>query len=113
MRAGGAFVFNMWDRIEENDYANVATNVLAERYPVDPAQFFARTPHRHYDTAVYTAELTAAGFTDIAIEPLDEISVAENPLIPPLAYCHGTPLRSEIEAVNPGGLDEEIGRAHV
>ena len=105
LRPGGAFVFNMWDRIEENHFANVVTNALAERYPSDPPQFLARTPHGHYDTAVYRAELEAAGFTDITIEALDAISTASSPLIPAVAYCHGTPLRNEIEALDPEGLD--------
>jgi ubiquinone/menaquinone biosynthesis C-methylase UbiE len=111
LRPGGAFVFNMWDGIEENDFANVVTNALAERYPSDPPQFLARTPHGHYDTAVYRTELEAAGFTDIEIEPLDAISTATSPLIPAVAYCHGTPLRNEIEALDTYGLDEATEHA--
>jgi ubiquinone/menaquinone biosynthesis C-methylase UbiE len=105
LRPGGAFVFNMWDRIEENDFANVVTEALAGLYPVDSPRFLPRTPHGHYDTEVYRSELEAAGFTDIDIEPLDAISAASSPLIPAVAYCHGTPLRNEIEALDPEGLD--------
>jgi hypothetical protein len=54
---------------------------------------------------VYQAELEAAGFTDITIEPLDAVSVADGSLIPAVAYCHGTPLRNEIEILDPSGLD--------
>lgn len=111
LRPSGAFVFNMWDRIGENDFANVVTNALAERYPVNPPRFLPRTPHGHYDTAVYRAELEAAGFTDIVIEPLDAISTASSPLIPAVAYCHGTPLRNEIEALDISGLDDATEHA--
>ena len=104
LKPGGSFVFNMWDRIEENDFANAVTNALAEMYPSDPPQFLRRTPHGHYDTAVYREELEAAGFDEITIEPLDAISSAENPAIPAVAYCQGTPLRNEIEALDPVGL---------
>lgn len=104
LKPGGAFVFNMWDRIEENDFADVVTNALAEMYPSDPPQFLARTPHGHYDTAVYRTELEAAGFDEITIEPLDAISAAASPGIPAIAYCQGTPLRNEIEALDPVGL---------
>ena len=104
LKPGGAFVFNMWDRIEENDFANVVTKALAEMYPSDPPQFLARTPHGHYDTAVYRAELEAAGFDEITIEPLDAISAADSPAVPAVAYCQGTPLRNEIEALDPFGL---------
>ncbi len=104
LRPGGSFVFNMWDRIEENDFANVVTNALAEMYPSHPPQFLARTPHGHYDTAVYRAELEAAGFDEITIESLDAISTAGSPAIPAVGYCQGTPLRNEIEALDPAGL---------
>jgi ubiquinone/menaquinone biosynthesis C-methylase UbiE len=110
LRPGGAFIFNMWDRIEENEFADVVTNALAEMYPADPPRFLARTPHGHYGTAVYRAELEAAGFTDITIEPLDAISSVGSPLIPAVAYCHGTPLRNEIENLDPMGLD--AGTSH-
>jgi ubiquinone/menaquinone biosynthesis C-methylase UbiE len=111
LRPGGVFLFNMWDRIEENDFAHVVTNALAEKYPFDPPQFLARTPHGHYDTAVYRSELEAAGFTDITIEPLDAISAATSPLIAAVAYCHGTPLRNEIEVLDPLSLDSATEHA--
>jgi ubiquinone/menaquinone biosynthesis C-methylase UbiE len=105
LRPGGAFIFNMWDRIEENDFADVVTTALAEKYPADPPRFLARTPHGHYDTSVYRAELETAGFGDITIESLDAVSSATSPLTPAVAYCHGTPLRNEIEALDPSGLE--------
>jgi ubiquinone/menaquinone biosynthesis C-methylase UbiE len=111
LKPGGSFVFNMWDRIEENDFAHVVTEALAQRYPSDPPRFLARTPHGHYDTAVYRDELEAAGFTDIMIEPLDAISSARSPLMPAVAYCHGTPLRTEIEALDLNGLDDATEHA--
>lgn len=111
LRPGGSFVFNMWDRIEENDFAHAVTEALADVYPADPPRFLARTPHGHYDTGVYRSELEAAGFTDITIEPLDAISSASDPETPSIAYCQGTPLRIEIEAVDPAGLHSATAHA--
>ena len=108
---GGQFVFNMWDRIEENHFADVVTNSLAEMFPKDPPSFLARTPHGHYDTDVYRADLEAAGFAEISIEPIDAVSDAASPMIPAVAYCQGTPLRNELEALDPGGLDEATTHA--
>ena len=111
LRPGGSFVFNMWDRIEANDFAHVVTDAMATRFPDDPPQFLPRTPHGHYDTEVYSSELKAAGFSDITIEPLDAVSAAAGPDIPAVAYCEGTPLRNEIEALDPGGLEEATDQA--
>ena len=111
LRRGGAFIFSMWDRIEENDFAYEVTRALADMFPHDPPTFLARTPHGHHNTATYRAELAAAGFEDVTVEPLEVSSVALNPAIPAIAYCHGTPLRNEIEARNPRSLEEATARA--
>jgi len=111
LESGGRFIFSMWDRIEENDFAHAVTTALVEEFPDDPPSFLARTPHGHYDPAIYQAELEAAGFEEMTIDAVDEISAAADPAIPAIAYCKGTPLRNEIEAMSPPGLEEATNRA--
>lgn len=94
----------MWDRIEENIFANDVTNALAEIFPDDPPRFLARTPHGYHDTALIRRELESAGFSNVAIETRAELSRADSPRIPAVAYCQGTVLRSEIEARDKGKL---------
>jgi ubiquinone/menaquinone biosynthesis C-methylase UbiE len=106
LRPSGSLIFNMWDRIEENEFADVVTQALADRFPGNPPRFLPRTPHGHHDTDVFRSELESAGFTNIDIEPLDAISSADGPAIPAVAYCKGTPLRNEIQALDPDGLDD-------
>jgi ubiquinone/menaquinone biosynthesis C-methylase UbiE len=98
LKPGGRFLFSVWDRIEENVFANEVTQALAEMFPSDPPQFLARTPHGYHDTSVIRAELEAAGFRDVTIETRAGESRAASPRHPAVAYCQGTPLRSEIEA---------------
>ena len=45
LRPGGTFLFNVWDRIEENEFADTVTNALEAVFPDDPPRFMARTPH--------------------------------------------------------------------
>ena len=104
LKPGGHFLFNVWDRIEENVFANEVTNALAEIFPNDPPRFLARTPHGYHDTALIRSELEAAGFSSVVIETRAEQSRASSPHIPATAYCQGTVLRSEIEARDPGKL---------
>ena len=106
LRPGGSFLYNMWDRIEANEFADVVTNSLAEIFPSDPPQFLARTPHGHYDKTVYQRELTDAGFGEVAVDKVTATSRAEDPSEPAIAYCQGTPLRNEIEERNGPGLEE-------
>jgi ubiquinone/menaquinone biosynthesis C-methylase UbiE len=98
LKPGGHFLFNVWDRIEENVFANDVTNALAELFPSDPPRFLARTPHGYYDTALIRRELEQAGFSSVVIETRADLSRASSPRDPAVAYCQGTPLRSEIEA---------------
>jgi hypothetical protein len=95
----------VWDRIEENVFADDVTNALAEIFPNDPPRFMARTPHGYHDTALIRRELEDAGFSRIVIETRAEQSRASSPRIPALAYCQGTVLRNEIEARDAGKLE--------
>lgn len=98
LKPGGRFVFNVWDRIEENIFAHDVTEALAELFPTDPPRFLARTPHGYHDISLIRDELEKAGFSDVTIETRSDQSRAPSPCHPALAYCQGTPLRNEIEA---------------
>jgi SAM-dependent methyltransferase len=99
LRPGGQFIFNVWDRIEDNDFAHVVTDALAQAFPLDPPRFLARTPHGYHDVAVIADDLARAGFTTPpTCTTLAARSRAATPDIPAIAYCQGTPLRNEIVA---------------
>src|SRR5579871_4613679 len=104
LKPGGHFLFSVWDRIEENVFADDVTNALAEIFPNDPPRFLARTPHGYHDTALIRSELEAAGFSRVAIDTIAEQSRARSPRVPAVAYCQGTLLRNEIEARDAKGL---------
>ncbi|HUR56485.1 MAG TPA: hypothetical protein VM029_02165, partial [Opitutaceae bacterium] len=95
-------------RIEENEFADVVTQALATLFPQDPPRFMARTPHGHYDLRAWDRELSAAGFLAPVAETIAARSVAPRASDVAMAYCQGTPLRSEIEAR--GGALEEATR---
>ncbi|PYG61709.1 class I SAM-dependent methyltransferase [Rhizobium sp. UGM030330-04] len=105
LKPGGHYLFNVWDRIEENHFADDVTNALARLFPDDPPRFMARTPHGYHDTALIRRELEKAGFSRVSIETMPAQSHAPSPRIPAVAYCQGTVLRTEIEARAPGTLD--------
>jgi SAM-dependent methyltransferase len=107
LRPGGVFLFNVWDRIEDNEFADVVTQAVAGLWPEDPPAFLARTPHGYYDEAVIQDDVAAGGFlTRARFEVLEARSSATSCEIPAVAYCQGTPLRNEIEARDPARLVE-------
>ncbi len=106
LKPGGRFFLNVWDRISENEFADVVTETLATLFPQDPPRFMARTPHGYHDVEKLRQELTTAGFAAISVVTLDDVSKAASPGDPAIAYCQGTPLRNEIEARDPTRLQE-------
>ena len=99
LRPGGVFVFNVWDRIEENEFADTVTTALQTLFPGDPPRFLARTPHGYHDKKTIERDLAKGGFTaSPEITTLAARSRAKSFKSPAIAYCQGTPLRNEIEA---------------
>jgi hypothetical protein len=95
----GVFIFNEWDRIEENEFADTVTAALELLFPEDPPRFLARTPHGYHDHETIKRDLASSGFTaSPKIITLAARSRAESFRIPAIAYCQGTPRRNEIEA---------------
>jgi len=112
LRPGGIYVFNVWDRIEDNEFADTVTTALASVFPQDPPRFMARTPHGYHQRATIERDVASGGFRRTPrIETVAARSRAASARIPSLAYCQGTPLRSEIEARDAGRLGEATARA--
>jgi len=111
LKPGGHFLFNVWDRISENDFADTITEALAAVFPDDPPRFLARTPHGYHDASQIRTELNTAGFKDVSIDAVDARSKAPSPRDPAIAYCQGTPLRNEIEARDASRMEEATNRA--
>ena len=105
LRPGGVFLFNVWDSLQHNEFAETVTLALGRLFPSDPPRFLARGPHGFYDIDALMGDLGRAGFTRLPeVETVAARSRASSPSIPAVAYCQGTPLRTEIEARDQGRL---------
>lgn len=107
LRSGGVFVFNVWDRIAENEFADTVTSALESIFPDDPPRFLARIPHGYYDHRIINRDLANAGFKATSrIDTVAARSHAASARIPAVACCQGTPLRNEIVARDATRLEE-------
>jgi ubiquinone/menaquinone biosynthesis C-methylase UbiE len=111
LKPSGQFLFSVWAGIEHNEFADVVTNALADLFPQDPPRFLARTPHGYHDVEQIRHQLIAAGFRQVASEEVDHMSSCLAANVPAIAYCQGTPLRSEIEARDASRLEEATRHA--
>lgn len=107
LRPGGVFIFSVWDRIKENEFADTVTTALESLFPHDPPRFLARTPHGYYDRPTIERDLANGGFiASPEIATVAARSRAGSSRVPAIAFCQGTPLRTEIEARDPSRLGE-------
>ena len=109
LRPGGVFMFAVWDRIEENELADTVATAVESLYPDDPPRFLARTPHGYHDLETIARDVAAAGFgRRPSIDTAELRSRAASCRNPAIGFCQGTPLRNEIEARDPSGLQHAI-----
>jgi SAM-dependent methyltransferase len=111
LKPGGRFLFSVWDSLAENEVSAIVSDTVAALFPADPPQFLGRTPYTYNDVASIERELRAAGFANVMVEPLAMRSRAPSARDPALGFCHGSPLRSEIEARDPSRLAEATDAA--
>src|SRR5215471_9876988 len=74
--------------------------------PNQPSWFMERTPCGYRDPAIIQADLVAGGFADCQIEKVVQRGHAASPMAIAVGLCQGSPMRAEIEALNPTGLQE-------
>jgi SAM-dependent methyltransferase len=112
LRPGGVFIFSVWDRLNQNEFADTISTAVESAFPDDPPRFLARTPYGYYDHATIATHLSAGGFTEPPrFTTVPARSPADSQEAPAIAYCQGTPLRNEIEARDATRLVEVTGVA--
>jgi ubiquinone/menaquinone biosynthesis C-methylase UbiE len=97
LKPDGRFLFNVWDRIENNPVTATVGAAIAARFPEHAESFYRRVPFGYHDKAMIEADLRAAGFTDIAVETV-ALTSRVDARDAAMGLTQGTPLRAEIEA---------------
>jgi ubiquinone/menaquinone biosynthesis C-methylase UbiE len=107
LKPHGVFVFNVWDGIAENEFADVVTTAVAGLFPDDPPRFLVRTPYGYHDRGTIERHLAQAGFHAAPhIDTVAARSRASSHRDPAIGFCQGAPLRNEIDARDPARLGE-------
>ena len=113
LKPGGKFLFNVWDRLEANEFPHVTVTALNALYPDSPPQFLSRTPYGFNDKAVLEKLVREAGFARVEIETMAKTSRAPSSREPAIGFCQGSPLRGELEAMGAGQLEKATDAAAV
>ena len=111
LRPGGTLIFNLWDSLDHNDFARTVNEPVADHFGDDAPDFFARVPHGYHDPATVQADLIGGGFAERAVfDVVTARSRATSSRMVAVGYCQGTPLRNEILAREPDGLEAMTDR---
>lgn len=109
LKPGGVYIVSLWDRIEDNEFADVVTDALATVFPADPPRFMVRIPHGYCDPAAIQRDLAAGGFASPAvIDTVTDRSKAATSRQAAIGFCQGTPIRNEIDARDASRTAEAI-----
>lgn len=107
LQPGGVLIFSVWDRIEENEFAEAIHDAVGECFPEDPPRFVMRTPHGYHDFVTVQRDLFKGGLNGhCEIATLKLRSRATSADVVGTAFCQGTPLRNEIEQRDASRLNE-------
>ncbi len=104
LKPGGRYVFNVWDSLQANPASEEVERAVAALYPAQPPGFLGRTPYAYYQEDRIRSDLRNAGWEDCTVQSVEAVWRSCSPMDPAIALCQGTPLRNEIEAIDPDGL---------
>ncbi len=68
--AEGTLIFSVWASLDENPYARVVHDTLAECFDTDPRRL-VNVPFGYHDESSIRADLAAAGFTEVRVDIVD------------------------------------------
>lgn len=101
LRDNGRYLLVIWDRLDRNAATRAVAGAVADIFPADAAKFYERVPFRYHDHAQIEQDLRAAGFAKVEIETVELRSRAPSALDAAIGLVQGTPMRAEIEQIDP------------
>ncbi len=105
LKPSGAFLFNVWDAIEQNDLPHTAHEVIGKFFADNPPDFY-QVPFSFHDPKEIRSLLSAAGFCDIQLTPLPLAAIAVSALDVAKGLIHGNPIITAIRERDESSIPE-------
>jgi SAM-dependent methyltransferase len=94
----GAFLFNVWDRLEANSGSEAIHEAVRSVVPEPKPDFLRRTPFGYFEDVAIEADLRAGGFSQVSLERVAFASPPEQAASLARGMCLGSPLMNELAA---------------
>ena len=111
LRDAGRYMLVIWDHIDRNVATKTAGRAVADLFPGEAARFYERVPFGYHDVGKIEQDLRAAGFTSVEFETVELRSCAASARDAAIALVQGTPMRSDIEQIDPAMLGKATDAA--
>jgi SAM-dependent methyltransferase len=105
LERAGTFLFNVWDRIEENPTAVANARVVEALFPGDP-EVQLKTPYEMHDVEAVSRQLVDAGFTGVHVEK-KRVDISISALTIAQGQVRGTP-RAQLLEKRGASLDDVV-----
>lgn len=103
LKPGGAFLFNVWDAIEQNELTHIAHTTISTFFAQDPPKFY-EVPFSFHDPQAIKSLVTGAGFRDVELILLKLPSVSSTASEAAKGLVEGTPVISDINQRRPSDV---------
>lgn len=95
LKPSGRYLFNSWDALSQNPFADMASQLAHDMLPSDPPQFY-KVPFHYHDPAEIEADLRQAGFTSVTVENRTLTKTIRSLDAFVEGLVHGNPLAEEL-----------------
>jgi ubiquinone/menaquinone biosynthesis C-methylase UbiE len=103
LKPGGLFLFNVWDAMEQNALPEIAHHILVRYFVKDPLTFY-EVPFGYHDQDEIRRVLEEAGFSEIKVEVVAKLSVANRAEDAAAGLVWGNPVADAIATRDPASL---------
>jgi ubiquinone/menaquinone biosynthesis C-methylase UbiE len=100
LNEGGTFLFNTWDRVEENMLSNLTQQVLLELIKDDPPLFFEQGPFSFFDKDLIKQILQQAGFKNVTLSIVRKETESTDIESMIKGFLDGSPLTNYLQQIN-------------
>jgi ubiquinone/menaquinone biosynthesis C-methylase UbiE len=103
LKAGGRYLFNVWDSLQRNPIARIAHETVASFFLTDAPQFYT-VPFSLFETGTVSGWLTDAGFEDVEAFSVAKTGTSPSAHDAAIGLIEGNPIYAAIMERKPEAL---------
>jgi len=104
LKPGGRFLFNTWDRVENNPAIHTGRQVIESYFESDPPQFY-NVPFSMFDPGELEQLMVGAGFADVTVSRVSKAGQSKNAAGLAKGMIQGNPIYLSIIEKDPALIE--------